>query len=211
MPKTALVDSALSQLRRLFEIAQNYTAKLPPADFQVLDDYVAAGSGMSTKLRGGRLAHAWEINDALRRGELPPVVPHIDEILKAAPRTKEPVVLYRGMPVGLKSDKGFQSVSINPDVADAYALGRNEEGPGDVLIGRHRIEVPPNTPLVAPDLNGQWFDEDELLLPRGLKFNQLGKSGVRTRTGNDPWYDIRVKEMPYKRGGLAQMRECRHG
>lgn len=193
------MPSPLTMLRDLQRHAlykgKNYAAGLSGREREVLDNYV------SGHLSGNYGEHAVGLNEALRKRQTPEVAGVLDEILRRAPKSDSPLVLYRGMPVfeNPRTVRGYSSTSIEPDIADSYAEVGNDTWLPKILFGRSRLEVPPGAPLVSPDIS-EMFDESELLLPRGLRFEPQGRD---VGDNNKMWYGYKVG-LPYRHGGLAR-------
>ncbi len=166
------------KLDRAFATAKDYSSSLPRTERKILQDYTSAQDTPR---------HARSINEMLRQGRVPEEALALDEILQGAPRSGEPLLLYRGQPRQHqdKRNPGFLSTTIDDFVAQQYADAWRDWVPGS-KPGIVKYLAPESTPLVAPDIKNQ-FKDFELLLPRNMK-QKIGPTSTKRVLSLPPEY-----------------------
>lgn len=93
---------------------------------------------------------------------------------------ENPLTLFRGLSssdVNLKQMRNtHQSFTADPELAKRYYANPEEEedGPGTVLIAQVPRGLPGAALRVSGRAKGQFINQDEVLLPRGLSWNKIG-------------------------------------
>lgn len=188
-----LLQMLRAAAQRHFQTGKEYADKLPSEDAKFIRAYVAEPWNRTTDVDDRSLLHSIELNEDLRSGIEPDVARFIDSILQRAPRADEPYILYRGIddPDYPLVDKGFMSVSTNPEEASGYGHVRS-------------LIMPQSTPLLSPDIDSI-FDQDEMLLPRGLQMAKSPRGALSQFKAFSPERDtFFIERMPYCRGGLVR-------
>ena len=133
---------AVKEAKKLQDQALKYFMGLSPAELEAIDEYIVSSFMLNHMLRYGDIPPRGPGSPVVVREEIIRRAEKLTDILENAPRTKQPMVLYRGLgdifiddyqhllDLGVNgefSDDGIISTSWNPEMSNLFVTRNDSE------------------------------------------------------------------------------------